>query len=344
MKRKVLLLALLFSAVSSGLAWAGVEVFVSAEEGGDVVVVDPDRGEVVARIPVGKRPRGLKLSRDGKLLYVALSGSPKAGPGVDESKLPPADRAADGVGVVDLATRKLLRVLSSGQDPESFDLSLDGKTLYVSNEETAEMTVLDLAGVAPPRKVPIGKEPEGVTVRPDGKVVYVTSEEDSVVVVVDTARLVEIARVPTGPRPRSIVFARDGKTAFVTDEFGALVTVIDAVKHKPAGAIKIVPKAKTVLSPRPMGAVLSPDGKHLYVSNGRGESVAVIDVARRKLVRMIDGVGTRPWGIGVSPDGKRLFTANGPSNDISIIDAASGTVEKRVTVGGAPWGLAVRAR
>ena len=75
------------------------------------------------------------------MLLVALSGSPIAGPGVDESKLPPADRAADGIGVVDLATRKVVRTLTSGQDPEAFDLSPDGKTLYVSNEETAEMSV-----------------------------------------------------------------------------------------------------------------------------------------------------------------------------------------------------------
>ena len=37
-----------------------------------------------------------------------------AAQGVDESKLPPADRSADGVGVVDLATRKLVRTLPSG--------------------------------------------------------------------------------------------------------------------------------------------------------------------------------------------------------------------------------------
>ena len=50
------------------------------------------------RIAVGKRPRGIKLSRDGKLLYAAVTGSPLGGPNVDESKLPPADRDADGIG------------------------------------------------------------------------------------------------------------------------------------------------------------------------------------------------------------------------------------------------------
>ncbi|MEO8212574.1 MAG: hypothetical protein ABI560_05250, partial [Myxococcales bacterium] len=221
---------LLLSGLSRAAAAAPTsdELYVSIEDGGEVAVIDVARGEVVAHIPVGKRPRGLKVSADGKTLYVALSGSPKAGPGVDESKLPPPDRAADGVGVVDLASRKLLRVLPSGQDPESFDLSRDGKTLYVSNEETAEMSVVDLSGAAPLRRAPVGKEPEGVTVRPDGKVVYVTSEEESLVVAVDTASLAELKRIPTGPRPRSVVFTLDGRTAFVTNEFGALVTVIDA--------------------------------------------------------------------------------------------------------------------
>jgi YVTN family beta-propeller protein len=123
-----------------------------------------------------------------------------------------------------------------------------------------------------------------------------------------------------------------------------MVTVVDVASGKPAGEIKIEAKAKTALGPRPMGTALSPDGKQLYVSCGRGESVAFIDVATRKVVRLVDGVGARPWGLAVSPDGKHLYTANGPSNDISIVDIAAGTVEKRVKVGGLPWGIAIGTR
>src|SRR5262245_52852231 len=115
----------------------GVRVYISDETGGSVVVVDPDSGQVVERISVGKRPRGIRLSPAGDKLYVALSGSPMAPPGVDESKLPPPDRSADGIGVVDLASHKLVRTYASGQDPESFDVSLDGRTIYISNEETS---------------------------------------------------------------------------------------------------------------------------------------------------------------------------------------------------------------
>jgi YVTN family beta-propeller protein len=67
----------------------------------------------------------------------------------------------------------------------------------------------------------------------------------------------------------------------------------------------------------------------------------VLDATAKKFVRSIEDVGTRPWGIGLSPDGKKLYTANGPSGDVSVIDIASGKVDRRIDVGGSPWGIAV---
>ena len=96
---------------------APYHVYVTNEIGGDLTVIDGGTNQVVSTIPLGKRPRGIKLSPDGTKLFVALSGSPMAPPGTDESKLPPPDRTADGIGVVDIATRKVTTVLTSGTDP-----------------------------------------------------------------------------------------------------------------------------------------------------------------------------------------------------------------------------------
>jgi YVTN family beta-propeller protein len=312
-------------------------VYVSAESSGEVVVVDPEQASVVARIPVGKRPRGLVVSPDGRYLYVALSGSPRGGPNVDESTLPPADRAADGIGVVDLADRKLLRTLPSGQDPESFDLSRDGKTLYVSNEETAELSVLDLESGKITRKVPVGKEPEGVTLRPDGKVVYVTSEEDGTVTGIDTSTFAVVQKMPTGKRPRGIVFTKDSGTAFVSNEMDGTVALFSPRGQELLGVLKL--EGKGPIPPRPMGLALSPDEKRLFVSTGRGGSIGVVDVAARKVSHTIEDVGARPWGIALSRDGKHLFSANGSSDDLSIVNVESGKVERKVAIGGLPWGV-----
>ena len=90
-----------------------------------------------------------------------------------------------------------------------------------------------------------------------------------------------------------------------------------------------------------MGAVLSVDGQHLFVTTGRTKSVVIVDPKTRQQTGIIESVGARPWGIAVSPDGRRLYTANGPSGDVSFIDIAARKVERRVSIGGSPWGVVV---
>jgi PQQ-dependent catabolism-associated beta-propeller protein len=327
------------AAATGARAETAARLFVTNEDSGDVSVIDLAREEVIATVAVGKRPRGIRIGPDGRTALVALSGSPKAGPDSDEMKLPPPDRTADGVGLLDLGTLKLKKVLKSGQDPESFDVSGDGKMLFVSNEETAETSVVDIRSGRLVGKVKVGGEPEGVTLRPDGKVLYVTSEVENKVFAVDVPRRKVLEAIEVGARPRSIVFTPDGKTAFVTCELGAQVSVIDGQAHRLRRRIAIeVPGA------RPMGAVLAPDGKTLYVSNGRGSTVSAIDVAAEKVSATIAKVGVRPWGIAISPDGRKLYTANGPSNDVSVIDLATRTVTRQIKAGRSPWGVALAAK
>ena len=53
-------------------------IYVTNERSGDLTVIAGGSHEVVATIPLGKRPRGIKVSPDGTRLFVALSGSPPA--------------------------------------------------------------------------------------------------------------------------------------------------------------------------------------------------------------------------------------------------------------------------
>jgi YVTN family beta-propeller protein len=336
LSRAALALVALASAPACKSAAHASRIYVSNEDGGSISVIDGKTEAVVATIPVGKRPRGMRLSPDGRFLYVALSGSPKGGPGVDESKLPPADRTADGIGVVDLASQKLVRVMVSGADPEAFDVTPDGKTIYVSNEDTGQTSVVDVATGTVRKTIDVGAEPEGVAVRPDGRFVYVTSEAASEVDVIDVERGELVTRIPTQPRPRAAVFSRDGKRAYVTTELGATVHVVDAVAHKVLSEVHVPQKGA-----RPMGIVLSPDETRAYVTNGRGGSISVIALQPATIERTFEGVAPRPWGIGTTRDGKTLYVAGGPSNELVIIDAATGVTRAKVPVGGSPWGVVV---
>src|SRR5882757_4861385 len=122
-----------------------VRIYVTNETSGDLTIINGDTQAVMATAPLGKRPRGIQPSPDGKTLYVALSGSPPAGPGVDPKTLPPADRTADGIGEVDADTYKLKRIIHAGADPEQLAVSADGTRLYVANEDTETLSVVDVA-------------------------------------------------------------------------------------------------------------------------------------------------------------------------------------------------------
>jgi YVTN family beta-propeller protein len=311
-------------------------VYVTNETSGDLSIIDPVKMEVITTVPLGKRPRGIHASPDRKTIYVALSGSPIAGPGVDESKLPPPDKTADGIGVFDVQQRKMLRLIQSGSDPENFDLSKDGSQIFVSNEDDAKVSVVDVASGKVVKAFPIGEEPEGVKVSPDGKFVYVTSENTGTISVLDTtsSRLIKTFKV--GHRPRSVAFLPDGSRAYVNAENDGGVVIIDAVKHEALQTISLGQPGVI----KPMAVLLSSDAKKLYVSTGRGHKVFVIDTATNQVSGSFE-VGERPWGIALSPDGKILYTANGPTGDVSVVDLATQTVTKKIKASGGPWGVIV---
>lgn len=313
-------------------------VFVSNEDSGDVSVLQASTGKVLATVPVGKRPRGLRVAPDGSVLYVALSGSPKGGPYVDESQLRPPDRQADGIGVMELAGHRLQRVLRSGADPEAFDVV--GNELFVSNEDSARASIVALGTGQVELSLPTGGEPEGVTARPDGRVVYITSEADDEIAVLDTSKRQIIKRFKVGDRPRAVAFAADGSRAYVSNELSASVSVIDAQRHDVLQTIHL-PQPGAAPPPRPMGVVVAPDGAHAYVTTGRGRSVVELELRGHSVVRTLADVGARPWGIDVTADGKQLYVANGPSNDVAVIDTASWRVARRIPVGRSPWGVAI---
>src|SRR5206468_7102915 len=87
----------------------------SNERSGDISVIDGATDSVVATFKAGKRPRGIHAAPDGKRLFVTLSGSPRMAPGLDENRAP-ADKTADGLGVIDPVERKLIDRWHAGSD------------------------------------------------------------------------------------------------------------------------------------------------------------------------------------------------------------------------------------
>jgi YVTN family beta-propeller protein len=313
---------------------------VSAEAAGEIVLVDPVKAEVVERIKLGPRPRGLKLSPDKRRLLVALAGAPKpaASPAARPAPAPAGELSA-GLAIIDVPTRKIAKHVATAPAPFGVDISPDGRTGYLSNNDTNEVFTIDLA-TGSLRKTHVGREPRGVAVRADGAVVYVATYGADEVSAIDARTISFLGRIDAGSKPQGVVLAPAGGTAVVAGEGLPSVTVLDT-KRNEFKAQFFVHQEQALGAPPPalQSAVFAPDGKRLYLTTGPGRSVMIVDPAKKVLVGSIADVGSFPRGIAISRDGKKLYTANGPSNDVAIIDIRSKKVEARIAVPGAPWGI-----
>ena len=299
---------------------ARAETAYVSDEGANVVhVIQAPQWKEAATIIVGKRPRGMQLSHDGRQLYVALGND-------------------DRIDVIDLATRKVVDHLPSGPDPERFVVSPDGRWLYVANENDNTVSFVDIAARKIVHEVPVGAEPEGMAVSPDGRWVICTSESASLVHFIDVASAKLVDSVLVGTRPRDAVFSADGRQLWVSSETRGSVAIFAMPSRKVVHTVDFDDDDKAPPTVQAVGLVLTP--QRAFVALGRGNAVAEVDPGTFAIRRYFP-VGSRNWGIAIAPDGKRLFAANGLSGDITVIDLLANTPIATIKVGGKPWGVVV---
>lgn len=129
----------------------GSMLYVTAEIGGTVSVIDPAKSEVVHTItfavpgvlPEALQPVGLRLTPDDKTIFVALG---------------PANRVA----VVNGETWEVEDYLLVGQRVWQLGFSPDHKWLYSTNGNSNDISVIDVANRKVVKSVQVGEQPWGV--------------------------------------------------------------------------------------------------------------------------------------------------------------------------------------
>src|SRR5207302_938176 len=134
--------------------------------------------------------------------------------------------------------------------------------VFVTNEKSDDVTVLDVASLAIRKKIAVGKEPETAVASPDGRWIAVSNETSDDVHVIATASDTVVKQIAVPKNPRGMRFTADSRRLFVASEQAHVVSVIDMTE------MRVVKSAPTGGS-RPVDIVLTPDGSRLYVSHGQ---------------------------------------------------------------------------
>jgi PQQ-dependent catabolism-associated beta-propeller protein len=131
------------------------ELWVSAEIGGTVTIIDPVKREATRKITFAVpglrreaiQPVGMAITKDGKTGFVALG---------------PANRIA----VVDAASHQVTKYLLVGQRVWHMAFTPDEKYLLTTNGVSNDVSVIDVAALKVIKTIQVGELPWGITMAP----------------------------------------------------------------------------------------------------------------------------------------------------------------------------------
>ena len=265
--------------------------------------------QVIATIGVGQNPTGIAITPDNLFAYVANS---------DDS-----DLGANTVSVLNLTNNTLEQTISdsSFNGPYTVTINPAGTKAYVTNSNTTQVTIIDIATNTVLDVIDGFNGPSGFAITPDGNYAYVNNYGASpdggtgtTVSVVDLTSNTIIGSPIVGLAPASLAITPDG----------AYVYVISYVNGEPGtGTISIIRTSDYSVQLNaitgfsgPFAIAITPNGKYAYVTNFGsnnfspvGTTVSVVNINSNTIVATIT-LGIQPAGIAITPNGSYAYVSN----------------------------------
>lgn len=174
----------------------------------DLSVIDTATGTEVRRVDLdGRYPRGIAVSADSRIAYVALMGS-------------------DRMVAVDLQTWAVSGHSNPGDSPRHVVMSPDGAHLYVSNNRDGNVVKIDRASGRTVGSVRTGDQPRSLDISSDGEAIYVVNYKSSTMSKVRTSDMSVMQTVQTDAMPIGITYEPTEQRVWVAC-YGGRILVFD---------------------------------------------------------------------------------------------------------------------
>lgn len=188
----------------------------------DVSVVDTASGVEVARIDIGRHPRGIAISGDSSTAYVTEQGGSRiAIIPLDEIRSP-----NDRLGAQEFAAShngvELDWIEDVGTGPRSIVLSPDERYLYATLNRDGEVVKIDLETREVVAEVRTGEAPRSMAMSEDGEVLYVVNYNSNTMSRVLTETMEEVQEVDTADKPIGITVDPASSNVWVSNYSGVL--------------------------------------------------------------------------------------------------------------------------
>ena len=257
-----------------------------------------ETGNTTEVIKLCNRPRGMAQQKSSNILYVACSDD-------------------NAVHAFNLSNNRVERVYSELPGAMSLAIHKASERLIITNEGSAQATVINLTSGEVLATLPTGHEPDGVALTDDGALIFIASENAGMVHVFDGKTYAPLKRIITNLRPRRLTIRHN--ELWVSSEMGSRVEIFDISSLQKIDEIIFAPRGFRSEQLTPVDILFDQSGSTGFVALGSANHVVIIDAEKREILKYIL-VGRRPWGLALTPDEKRLFVLNGLSDDVTIIN------------------------
>jgi YVTN family beta-propeller protein len=266
---------------------------------GRVTVFDAKAKQVIAEIPVGKRPRTIGADFAYGEVYVA-------------------NRDSDTMSVIDVETNTIVAEVSVGSSPIMGGIDRVRGRVYVLSQVDRTLHVIDQRTKKVVARLDTLRSPGDATVDQRTGKVYVNSQ--NVVQVMDPEALQFTKQIRVGDNTTFGSISDVYRRYYLPSQNDYTVTVVDIDTDE------IVRVVTTGASPQQV-AIDGAKGNY-YVVNRIGNSVSVFDSRDDRLLTTYD-VGANPWRIAVGMNRVFVLNENGASADsmsmAQEVDTLAGT-------------------
>jgi YVTN family beta-propeller protein len=279
--------------IPHGVAFAadGTRAYITCEAENTVWATDTKTGNLIGKVALTGHPNNLSVSKDGKLIFVAIASAPGA------------------VDVADTASLKVIKTIPMKGGVHNTFLTPDGKFDVAGSVVGSIVTVVDAKTLEPvwEHKFDRGVRPMAFEKAPDGSTsrIFVELSGYHGFAVLDFKTHEETARIQLPDYPNGgyvgggapshgIAVSPDGKTLWVNSSPAHAVFAYSLPEIKLEGYVAV--------GAVPDWITQTPDGKRLYVADSGSNVVSVIDtVARREISRIPVGQTPKRNGTVVVP-------------------------------------------
>jgi YVTN family beta-propeller protein len=189
-------------------------LYVTTEIDKTITIIDPKSLKIVGAIPTGQpESHMLVLSHDGRRAYTA-----NVGPGT--------------VSVIDIAARKVLKIIPISANTQRISISPDDKWVFTADQTKPQMAVISTATSSLVKWIPMEGIGYGSAPTPDGRWLLVALPDQNKVAVVDLQSMQVARTVSVAAYPQEVLVRPDGKSAYVSCEHANQVAEIDTATWK----------------------------------------------------------------------------------------------------------------